>query len=121
MLVRGRIRAVRVHVAVASETTMLVVSRDEAGAKVIPFIGHDLFHVAKCEWTMLSYCLFPIMEECVIERREALGGHGWHLQQLCDMTTPFTECLHHLLLVVDACAIDDQRERWFVERPRLLS
>ena len=67
----------------ASEPTVLVVGRDLVLRDVVPLIRHDLSNAVEGERTMLSYGLFPVVKEGIVQRRHALcpvgrqASSGW--------------------------------------------
>ena len=57
---------------------MPVVLMKEAHRQMIPCVGHDSLDGSFGDWTALAAQLLPIVEQRVVQWREALGSVGRH-------------------------------------------
>ena len=63
VLVRGRSRAVGIHIGASGESAVSIVCRDLFASDAVPFIGHDLFDVTEGEWAALADGFLPVVKE----------------------------------------------------------
>src|SRR4051812_1760908 len=91
MLVQRGRRTIEVQILTARESAVLVV---RCWVHLLPRVVHDLLDVVCRERTVLAALLLPVMEERVVQRRDALGSVGRQQLYLLDgLRAAVAECL----------------------------
>jgi len=121
MSVNGGRRAIKVHILMTKEATVVVLCMDVRCGERIPCVAHASLDVALGEGAILHDALPPDVEEGIVERREAFGCCRRHLHDFRQfLTAPIVELLQDFLFVVNGSAIEHQNERISVEGARCL-
>jgi len=78
VLMSGGIGAIEVGILAAHDAAVFVVRVQQSLRHPIPLVSHDLRDAAFGDRTALAASLLPVVEQCIVQRTQALGRVGRH-------------------------------------------